>query len=362
MRRRIAFLCLLLPGPLLATDSAGALGRAQTPGLQVALRARGVYRGPIDGIAGPQTVAAVQRLQERAGLPVDGVVGPQTRKALGKLGEPLFGRRVLLRGLTGWDVAVLQFELRRRTLDPGRLDGHFGAATEAALRRFQERRRLVVDGVAGPAVAAALGRTLAAGALRRSAAPAGIRYVVREGDTLTAIATRFGTTVTALARKNDLRAGDVLQTARSLRVPAFHPDRVAGASTAPSTWAIRAAIDHWSAYYGVDPSLTRALAWMESGYQPHVVSSAGALGVMQVTPPTWDFVEQVLLEREVPSTADGNVRVGVAFLAHLLRRFEGDERLALAAYYQGAKAVRDHGVLPVSRSYVANVLALRERM
>jgi soluble lytic murein transglycosylase-like protein len=83
---------------------------------------------------------------------------------------------------------------------------------------------------------------------------------------------------------------------------------------------------------------------------------------MQVTPATWRFVETVLLGRRVPNTAEGNIRVGVAFLRHMLRVFRGDERLALAAYYQGAKAVRQRGIFPQTRTYVANVLALKSRV
>ena len=91
-------------------------------------------------------------------------------------------------------------------------------------------------------------------------------------------------------------------------------------------------------------------------------STAGAVGVMQVTPATWHFVESVLLRRDVPHTADGNVRVGAAFLHHLLHVFRGSERLALAAYFQGPKSVRERGLLPVTRRYVANVLALKSRL
>jgi soluble lytic murein transglycosylase-like protein len=101
---------------------------------------------------------------------------------------------------------------------------------------------------------------------------------------------------------------------------------------------------------------------MESGFQADVTSSAGAWGVMQIMPETWDFAETVLIGAPVPRTADGNVRVGVAYLHHLLHRFGGDERLAVAAYYQGAEAVRRHGLLAVTRPYVADVLALRDRM
>jgi soluble lytic murein transglycosylase-like protein len=125
---------------------------------------------------------------------------------------------------------------------------------------------------------------------------------------------------------------------------------------------VRSAIDHWSHHYGVNRHLTRALAWMESGWQPGVVSSVGAWGVMQVTPATWSWVELVLIGHPVAHTADGNIRIGVAYLSHLLQAYGGNTRLALAAYYQGPGAVDAHGVLPVSEPYVADILALASRM
>ncbi len=84
----------------------------QIAGLQVALRAHGLYLAQIDGIAGPRTAAAVHAFQRRKHLPV-GVADMRTRAALGPLGRPLFGSRTLRRGDFGWDVAVLQFLLTR---------------------------------------------------------------------------------------------------------------------------------------------------------------------------------------------------------------------------------------------------------
>ena len=125
---------------------------------------------------------------------------------------------------------------------------------------------------------------------------------------------------------------------------------------------VRASLDRWARHYGVDPSLARALAWQESGFQDHVRSSAGAFGVMQVTPATWDFVVVFVIGISVPRTTDGNVRVGVAFLDHLLGQFRGDVRLAVGAYYQGPASVRRHGLFRETRQFVANVLALRGRV
>ena len=110
--------------------------------------------------------------------------------------------------------------------------------------------------------------------------------------------------------------------------------------TTASATEVRGLVDTWAGRYGVDPALARALAWMESGYQPAVVSQAGAKGVLQTLPSTRDFVEDVLLGRPVPQNLDGDIEVGIRFLRHLLANFGGDEGLALAAWYQGEAAVR----------------------
>jgi soluble lytic murein transglycosylase-like protein len=83
---------------------------------------------------------------------------------------------------------------------------------------------------------------------------------------------------------------------------------------------------------------------------------------MQVIPATWFFVERFVIGDPVARTVDGNVRVGVAYLHHLLHEFRGNARLALAAYYQGPAAVRRRGLLRPTRRFVANVLALRGRV
>ena len=84
-----------------AAGPAGAVTNPQIPGLQVALRARGYYLGPIDGITGPRTAAGIRAFQRAAGLRADGLAGARTRARLGRLGRPLFGARTLARGRIG---------------------------------------------------------------------------------------------------------------------------------------------------------------------------------------------------------------------------------------------------------------------
>src|SRR5262249_36781975 len=125
---------------------------------------------------------------------------------------------------------------------------------------------------------------------------------------------------------------------------------------------IREEITRWAGRYGLDPHLARALAWMESGYQTGVRSSVGATGVLQLLPETRAFVETVLLGRRLPSGAEGDIEGGLAYLHHLLGEFDGDAAAALGAWYQGARAMREHGPYPETRLFVANVLALSQRM
>jgi Transglycosylase SLT domain/Putative peptidoglycan binding domain/LysM domain len=346
--------------PLLAAAalpaSAAAYTNPQIPGLQVALRAHGYDPGPIDGVVGPKTAGAVRAFQRRAGIHADGLAGPRTRMRLGRLGRPLFGARTLARGRIGWDVSVLQFLLARRGFAPPHLNGNFGRGTERSVRRFQRAFGLAADGIAGRVTQRTLltGRRHGRPHVARAARAPARTHLVRSGDTLTTLAARYGTTVGALERANHLRPGGFLLIGTRLRVPA-------GARHVPGT-DVRSSLDRWAAHYGVNPHLARALAWMESGFQPTIRSPIGAWGVMQVTPDTWDYAESVLIGMPIPRTADGNVRIGVAYLHHLLRAFGGDERLALAAYYQGPASVRKRGLLRETKAFVADVQALKQRM
>jgi peptidoglycan hydrolase-like protein with peptidoglycan-binding domain len=347
---------LVIAGALAAGLAAPATASALNPqqaGLQVALRAQGLYCGPIDAVVGPKTLAAIRAFQRTHGLRITGLADVRMRRALGPLGVPLFGSRPISRGDIGWDVAVLQFLLVRHGIDVP-VNGYVDGPTIRGIRRYQRQLRLSADGIAGRATFTALGLQ---SRIPVRAVTVTRRYVVKPGDSLTAIARRAHITLTRLAQINRLNPSHVLLIGTKLRLPAGPV-----AVSATNATAVRASLDHWSARYGVNSSLARALAWMESGYQNDVVSSVGAQGVMQLLPTTWSYVEDVLLGHKVQHDADGNVHVGVALLRHLLQVFHGNEHLALAAWYQGERSVKRIGVLKVSKTFVADVEALKTRM
>ena len=213
MRFRLAFAAALAAG-LAAAAPAGALN-PQHAGLQVALRAQGLYLGPIDAIVGPRTLAAVRAFQHSHGLKVTGIADVRTRRALGPLGVPLFGSRQLKRGSFGWDVAVLQYLLNHRGISVP-VNGYMDGPTIRGLRRYQRQLSLASDGIAGPATFAALGLQSQV-PVKVTRVSAVRKYVVKPGDSLTAIARRFSTSVSSLARLNKLDPARPLLIGTKLR-------------------------------------------------------------------------------------------------------------------------------------------------
>lgn len=98
-----------------------------------------------------------------------------------------------------------------------------------------------------------------------------------------------------------------------------------------------AAVEHH-----VNPYLVMGLAWHESGWQPSVVSSAGAVGMMQVMPATAAVDGPWLLHRNVDLYDPGdNIELGTAILKNNLDTYHDDLAKALTDYYAGGSAVTD---------------------
>jgi peptidoglycan hydrolase-like protein with peptidoglycan-binding domain/DNA invertase Pin-like site-specific DNA recombinase len=174
-----ALVLLCLPGTSIAggaSDSSSALASSQTVlqfgagygqangaaavrDVQRALRRLGWQPGPVDGLYGPRTKAAVIRYQTAAGLAADGVVGAGTRQALtNALDEPLRRGAGFAQPGGSPQVRSLQANLKKRGLDPGPVDGKFGPRTQAAVAQLQRR-----NGVPDSGAVTAGTRTVLAG-------------------------------------------------------------------------------------------------------------------------------------------------------------------------------------------------------
>lgn len=108
--------------------------------------------------------------------------------------------------------------------------------------------------------------------------------------------------------------------------------------------------------YGVPLNLLKAVAKAESDFDPTVVSTAGAQGIMQLMPGTAKS-----LGVNDPFNAQENIMGGAKYLSQLLRQFEGDETLAVAAYNAGPGNITKYGGIPPfkeTQRYVQKVMKL----
>ena len=142
---------------------------ADVTAVQQRLRELGYYKAKINGYFTSQTKDAVIQFQEDKGLAPDGIVGPNTLAALGRQrqtktkpiqqtsfkAEPESGVGILQLGDRGSQVSALQERLAAAGFPPN-TNGIFDAATQRAVIRFQQAKKLTVDGIVGPQTLAAL--------------------------------------------------------------------------------------------------------------------------------------------------------------------------------------------------------------
>ena len=110
----------------------------------------------------------------------------------------------------------------------------------------------------------------------------------------------------------------------------------------------------YAKHYGLPLDFVRAVIKQESGWQVCVVSSKGAVGLMQLMPQT----AQRLGVRNRCDVRD-NISGGVRYLAWLNQKFHGDLRLVAASYYAGERVVQKRGLGYSNREVVAYVQSIR---
>jgi N-acetylmuramoyl-L-alanine amidase len=209
----------------------------------------------------------------------------------------------------------------------------------------------------------------------QASTPVSDTYTVQPGDTLWSIAGRFGITVAQLVEANRGGVSDqnLIYAGQQLVIPGgvgsggmvqpASPQPESGGSQFAPSGDVGSILHDTAVAYGLDPALVKAVAWQESGWQQHVVSSSGALGVMQVMPATGGWISSELVGRplDIQGSVPENVLAGVVYLEWLLR-YTGDENQALASYYQGPGSVSRIGWYDDTHSYVASVQAIRSHI
>jgi LysM repeat protein len=214
-------------------------------------------------------------------------------------------------------------------------------------------------------------------------------YVVQPGDTLSAIASRAGTSVAQLAASNGIDPNGPLPSGAVLTLPGGSGEAPQPASSAAQTGEAATSqpvgvaaegssesppfptpemvsptqVGTIASENGVPPSLAQAIADQESGFNNNLTSSADARGVMQILPGTWSWINENLAGPTPlsPASAESNVRGGVLLLHSLLESTGGNTGLAAAGYYQGLPSVLQNGELPSTQEYVGNVQALQQQ-
>lgn len=209
---------------------------------------------------------------------------------------------------------------------------------------------------------------------------------VGPGDTLSEIAVRYRVSQTAIKRVNRIPRSNIVRLGETLVIPGGRAPRARSTSAntfagrtysssvvraaarnrailarrnLPNRQQMRTIIVRTARRHGVDPNLALAVSWQESGWNMRSVSVANAVGAMQVIPATGDWMSGVVGRRLNLLNPRDNATAGVVLLKILTR--STTEKNAIAAYYQGLRSVRERGMYPDTKRYVANVLALKRQ-
>lgn len=113
-------------------------------------------------------------------------------------------------------------------------------------------------------------------------------------------------------------------------------------------------VQHYAAIYRVPPELIAAFIDVESRWNPNALSNKGAMGLMQLMPPTAHR-----FGAEQPFDAEQNIAAGTRYVTTLMWEFHGDLRLVAAAYYAGDRWVSQKQLNYRNPDVIAYVQAIR---
>jgi LysM repeat protein len=237
-----------------------------------------------------------------------------------------------------------------------------------------------------------------------TAPPTTATHTVAAGDTLSAIAARYGVKIGVLARDNGITDPDRIREGMTLTIGAPAPADTPPTTTVPSTTVPPATVPpttvppttsaapapttpvttstmptpvttppsrrdgevllvplfaKWSDVYNVPQGLLEAIAWKESDWRSDAVGPAGHLGITQLSPETVDLIEGGLLGRDMdPLDPEEGIQLAARYLRYLLDRTD-TEREATAAWVQGLSSVQREGVTTVGAGYADDIEEIR---
>ena len=191
-------------------------------------------------------------------------------------------------------------------------------------------------------------------------------YVVQPGDTLGSIAGHLGIDVASLASANGIDDVNLIYAGQVLTVPIPQPVSAPELPALefparPDDPGLEATIEQIARQEGVSYGLVKAIATVESGWDQTRISSAGAIGVMQLMPGTVEWLEADVFGFDLNerASAHDNVRLGVRYLRILADATDGDMADTVAAYYQGLSPTEAGVYYADTADYVSMVLAVK---
>ena len=193
-----------------------------------------------------------------------------------------------------------------------------------------------------------------------------VSYVVEPGDTVSGLAVELHAWTAEIVSHNHLGRNGALEVGQRIEIPVVGKT---GGSTRTTMWQhpdgdrekVRRVVAGAARHHGVDPQLALAVSWQESGWQMGLVSHADAVGAMQVLPSTGRWMEHYAGRPLELEKLGDNAAAGVLLLK-VLARHTHRRTHKIGAYYQGLGAVRRHGLYDETRTYVANVEAIKRRL